>query len=117
MTTQNFTLERKIGVKMRSNPPSYSPGNARLNDSGQASQTLATFDDSSFAKLVDSMIAVYRFTETSGGFADTPGKCAELKFSPASDTLKLKKGQTGTVDVRVLRGYSVVTRSPPPRST
>ena len=76
-------------------------GNPSETYSG-TSPKLAGWDETGFSNLVGGLIASYRAAEIGGGFADSPGKCAELKFTPASDTLKLKKGQTGTIwSVRV----------------
>ena len=100
-THENFELKRRLRVNMRSRPESYSPGNSSSETFTGAAPRLAGWDDTGFANLVSGLIGSYRRVEIGGGFADTPGKCAELKFSPASDTLKLKKGQTGKVQVRV----------------
>ena len=101
---ESFRLKRAVRVNMRSRPESYSPGNAAFESFDGASPRLADWDDRSFAGVVGSLIFSYRIAESEaigGGFANTPGMCAELKFSPASDTLTLKQGQRGKVNVRV----------------
>ena len=99
MSTHRFTDRRKVLVNMRTRPESYAPGSASLSSGGAAK--LDDIDEKRFATAVGNLITAYRSRETGAGFADKPGKCAELKFSPASDTLKLRKGQTGKVKVRV----------------
>ncbi len=98
MTTQSSTEKRHVRVNMRARPESYAPGTASLSSTGAK---LAEIDEKTFAALVGNRIETYRSLEVGGGFADTPGKCAELKFSPASDTLLLKLSQKGTVNARV----------------
>ena len=99
MSTHRFTDRRKVLVNMRTRPESYAPGSASLSSGGAAK--LDDIDEKRFATAVGNLITAYRSRETGAGFADQPGKCAELKFSPPSDTLKLRKGQTGKVKVRV----------------
>ncbi len=99
ISTESATERRGVRIKMRARPESYEPGSASLSATGAAK--LAEIDEETFATLVGNQIKIYRSREVGGGFADTPGKCADLKFSPASDTLKLKKGQRGKVNVRV----------------
>lgn len=98
---ENFELKRRVRVNMRSRPESYEPGNKPSETFTGRAPRLAGWDEKGFANLVSGLIGTYRGIETGGGFADTPGKCAELKFSPGSDTLKLRKDQRGKVDVRV----------------
>jgi hypothetical protein len=98
---ENVELKRRVRVNMRSQPESYTAGNSASETVSGRSPNLAAWDDTGFGTLVSGLIGAYRSVETGDGFADKPGKCAELKFSPASDTLKLKKGQSGKVKVRV----------------
>ncbi len=101
MSSQSFTDKRKVRVNMRARPESYAPGSASLSSGGAGAGRLDDIDEKRFATVVGNLIAGYRSREIDDGFATSPGKCAELKFSPGSDTLTLKKGQQGKVNVRV----------------
>jgi hypothetical protein len=108
----NVTLNRNVRVDMRTRPESYAAGRPSVSAAsgfrgllqvprGAIVAAWQGHDDGSFARVADAVIRSYRGAESGGGFADTAGKCAELKFSPASETLTLRKNQTGTVRVRV----------------
>ncbi len=101
MTNESFTQRRGVRINMRSRPESYSPGSASFESVGRVPASWAKIDEETFSAVVGNVISTYRSGEIGGGFADTPGKCADLKFSPASDALSLKKGQQGKVNVRV----------------
>ena len=61
--------------------------------------TGALQDGSSFASLVEGIISSYREAEKGWSSFDHKPYCAEPTFDPESDTVKVKKGQAGTLKI------------------
>lgn len=72
----------------------------------RVAQELAKKSDETFARTVKSAIDEYRDREKAW---QTPNKCAELNFSPASRTLRLRDGQTGSFTGKTLAKRGGVT--------
>ena len=105
------TIARSVRVNMRANPPSYQPTQAqvrvlmRVNGrSAGAEEDLRTAADLAsrfardFSSLVDRAVRMYRAQESHW---NDPNKCAQMEFSPASESLTLSRDQTGSVSATV----------------
>ncbi len=66
---------------------------------GQVGNDIAAELDRSFATLVGREIANFRNLENGW---NKPNECVDLKFSPASRTLKLSRGQRGSMSVQAI---------------
>ena len=107
-------IQRKTRIDMRTER--YDPGRASVDVAVQFSGVLSVFvndaerqanlaeqarraSDESFAKLMQSVIKHYRELETKW---NVPNTCAKLRFDPASNTLRLRSGQTGSFTAKVV---------------
>ena len=69
------------------------------SDLGQAANSIAGDLDQSFAALVRREIANFKHLENGW---NTPNTCVKLKFTPASRTLKLRRGAHGSMSAQAL---------------
>ncbi len=82
-------MERDIEIHMPGGQ--YDPANARAKPLGDA--VSADFGADAFAKTAAAALSGYRSAEAKWSSFDSKPFCAQAVFSPATDTVKLKRGE------------------------
>jgi len=98
-TVERGTEVRRVRINMRSG--AYDPGSSSVSIQGDAAPFAGDANANRFAEAVASAIRTFRAAEAGWSSFQPPegGFCATAVFTPQSNALRLKAGETGRVGI------------------